>query len=108
MNAWLILGLSIAAELFGTTCLKFASNPNGAWWNLGVLAGYVLAFGGLQEAVKTLPLGVSYAIWAGLGVVGAALIGRVLFGEAITLARFGGLSLVVAGVVVLGLSGHGH
>jgi small multidrug resistance pump len=106
VNAWLILGLSIGAELFGTTCLKLATGS--AWWNLGVAAGYVLAFSGLQEAVKTLPLGLCYAIWAGLGVVGVALIGRALFGEALSPLRCGGLALVTVGVVVLGLSGQGH
>ena len=107
MNAWLVLAFAVVAELIGSTCLKLSGAAT-SWWSLGVLVGYLAAFGGLEHALKTLPLGICYAIWAGLGVVGTALIGRFLFGEPLGLARTGGLSLIVAGVVVLALFGRGH
>lgn len=108
MSAWLILALSVGAELFGATCLKMAGKHSNLWWSLGVLVGYLAAFSGLEHAVKMLPLGVCYAIWAGAGVVGTSLLSRFLFGEALGTMRLGGLALIVAGVVVMGLSGKGH
>ena len=108
MNSWLMLALSISAELFGTVCLKLSATSGNLWWSAGILCGYLLAFWGLENAVKTLPLGLAYAMWAGCGVVGSAILGRLLFAEIISPARLFGLALVVCGVVVLGLTGKGH
>jgi multidrug transporter EmrE-like cation transporter len=66
-----------------------------------VLACYGGAFGLLAVAVKTLPLGFVYAVWAGAGIAGATMVGVTLFGERVGAASLVGAALIVAGIVVL-------
>lgn len=105
MNPWVLLGISIAAELIGTSCLKLSQGFTRLGPSLGVVAGYGIAFYGMSQSIKSLPVGVTYAIWSGVGTAGAALIGWLIWQEALTAGRLLGIGLIVAGVVVLGFSG---
>ncbi|MCC6628181.1 MAG: multidrug efflux SMR transporter [Chloroflexi bacterium] len=107
MSPWLWLAIAIVSELIGTTALKASRGFTRLWPSLLVVAGYGAAFYGLSLAIQVLPLGLSYAIWSGVGVAATAVIGRLLFGERLGLARLGGLALVVGGVVVLQISSGG-
>ncbi len=71
--AWLYLLLAIIFELVGTTALKFSDGFSKLYWTLGMAVSYGLAFYLLAIVVKTIPLGIAYAVWAGLGTLGASL-----------------------------------
>jgi len=104
MIAWVYLTLAVAAEVFGTSMLKIASQELTTRAILGVVAGYATAFGFLMLTLRTLPLGVSYAAWSGLGTALVALVGWVVFGQRLSPTALFGMALIVAGVVVLHLA----
>lgn len=101
MNAWLVLGIAIVAEVVGTSALK-ASEGFTRWLpSLVVVLGYAVAFYCLSLVLKQIPVGVAYAVWSGLGIVLITLVAFVLYGQKIDLAGLIGMGLIVAGVVVL-------
>lgn len=96
-----LLGLAIASEIVATSALKASDGMTRLGPGLLVVAGYALAFYLLALTLRTMPVGFVYAVWAGLGVVGVALVGAVLFGEAINATKIAGIACVVVGVVLL-------
>jgi small multidrug resistance pump len=96
---------AIAAEVIATSLLKSTAGFTRLWPTLICLGGYALAFVALSQAVKQIPVGVAYAMWAGLGTAAVVAIGAVFLGETISLTKVIGLVLVVGGVVVLNLGG---
>jgi quaternary ammonium compound-resistance protein SugE len=101
--AWIWLGIAGLLEIVWAVGLKYAHGFTRLWptvvTTVAMLATYVF----LAQAVKTIPLGTAYAIWTGVGTVGAALLGMVLFGEPARLDRLLCIGLIVAGVVGLRL-----
>jgi small multidrug resistance pump len=102
MTDVLLLLLGIACELAATGLLKASNGLTRFWPSAGVVVGYLAAFALLACVLKRLPVGPVYATWAGLGTVGAALVGWVAFGDRLPAAGWLGVLLVVAGVVLLG------
>lgn len=104
---YLFLALAIAGEVVATTFLKFASGDKPAWWAYPiVIIGYVFAFTMLSQTLaKGVPLGIAYAIWAGVGVVLVAIISWLAFHETLTWQQVAGMALVVGGVVLLEAGG---
>jgi small multidrug resistance pump len=96
---------AITAEVIATSLLKSTAGFTRLWPTLICLGGYALAFVALSQAVKQIPVGVAYAMWAGLGTAAVVAIGAVFLGETISLTKVIGLVLVVGGVVVLNLGG---
>ena len=103
MNAFVLLLLAIASEVVGTTALKVSDGMTRVVPTIVVFVGYGAAFWLLSLVLKTMSVGASYAIWAGLGTAGVAAIGVLWFGEEMGLARISGILLIIAGVVVLNL-----
>ncbi len=104
---YLFLAGAILAEVVATSALKFTTGtgPKVLPYIL-VGVGYVAAFVLLQQSLtKGVPLGIAYAIWAGVGVVLVAVISWLLFKEPLTLLQIGGMVLVIAGVGLLELGG---
>lgn len=99
----LALAVAILCEVIATTALKSSEGFTRLWPSLLVVAGYALAFYALSLALRTIPVGVAYAIWSGVGVVGIALIGRVVFGQTLDAPALIGIGLILAGVLVLNL-----
>ncbi len=100
---WLLLVLAIVAEVVGTTALK-ASEGFTKIGPIGiVVVAYGLAFFLLAKVFLVLPLGVTYAIWSGLGVAAVTVIGWVVYGQRLDGAAILGIGLIVAGVMVLNL-----
>lgn len=95
------LVLAIVAEVIATSALKASMGFTRPLPSLVVVVGYGLAFYLLSLVLRTLPVGVAYAIWAGLGIVLVTLVGIVVFGEKPDLPAVVGISLIVAGVVML-------
>jgi small multidrug resistance pump len=101
--AWVLLLLAIAAEVVGTLSLKASEGFSKLWPSIGVVAGYAVAFTLLAFALKTLNVGPAYAIWAGLGTMGAAIGGWLIFQERLSVLTVSGIAIVVVGVVAITL-----
>ncbi|KAB2923444.1 MAG: multidrug efflux SMR transporter [Dechloromonas sp.] len=101
MQHWLYLGVAIVSEVVATSALKAAEGFTRPLPSLVVVIGYGIAFYCLSVVLRTLPVGITYAIWSGVGVALVALAGWLLYGQALDLAAVLGLTLIVAGVVVL-------
>lgn len=101
MNAWMILGLAIVAEVIGTTALKASENFTRLVPSLIVVVGYGVAFYCLSLVLKSVPVGIAYAVWSGLGIVLITAVAWLLYGQRIDLAGLVGMGLIIAGVVVL-------
>ncbi|MDQ0683016.1 small multidrug resistance pump [Streptomyces sp. B4I13] len=102
---YLTLAGAIAAEVAATTAMKYSEGFSKLWPALLTAVGYVLSFLLLAQTLKTVGIGTAYAIWAGAGTAAIALIGLVLFGEALTPVKIAGVLLIVGGVVLLNLGG---
>ncbi|GAB2462395.1 small multidrug resistance pump [Conyzicola lurida] len=104
---YLFLALAIVGEVIATTFLKLTSGERAVWWAYPIVAvGYVFAFTMLAQTLsKGVPLGIAYAIWAGVGVVLVAAISWLVFHETLTWTQIAGMVLVVAGVTLLELGG---
>jgi small multidrug resistance pump len=107
---YVYLALAIASEVVATSFLKYASGPKNVWWAYIIVAvGYVLSFVLLSVTLRAdVPLGIAYAIWAGVGVVLVAIISWVVFHEALTWQQIAGMVLVIGGVGLLELGAAKH
>jgi len=109
LNAWLLLAIAIVAEVVGTSALKSSEGFTRLWPSAVVVLGYGVAFYCLSLVLKSIPVGITYAVWSGLGIVLITLSAWWLYGQTIDTAGFIGMGLIVAGVVVLNLfSGSGN
>ncbi|MCV6597315.1 MAG: multidrug efflux SMR transporter [Mangrovicoccus sp.] len=98
---WLLLIIAILAEIMGTLLLK-ASDGFSQWLFGGAaLLFYGVAFFLLAIVLQTIPVGIAYAIWSGVGVAAVTLISWVLFDQKLDLAAVLGIAMIVGGVVVL-------
>jgi small multidrug resistance pump len=102
---YLLLAGAIAAEVAATTAMKYSEGFSRLWPSLITALGYLLSFALLAQTLKTVAIGTAYAIWAGVGTATIAVIGLMLFGEGLNLAKVAGIVLIIGGVVVLNLGG---
>jgi multidrug resistance protein EbrA len=105
MNAYLLLAISIVSEVFGSSMLKTTNGFKKIFPSLGVIFGYGIAFYALSLSLKTLSLGVAYAIWAGVGTALTALVGITIYKEKFNGKKFFGLVLIIGGVILLNIGG---
>jgi small multidrug resistance pump len=103
MQQWIFLSVAIVSEVIATSALKASDGFSRPWPSLVVVTGYAIAFYFLSLTLKTVPVGVAYAIWSGAGVALIALIGWAFFGQALDMPAIIGMLLIVAGVIVLNL-----
>lgn len=103
MKSWLFLGIAIVAEVIATSSLKGSEGFSRLMPSVIVVAGYTVAFYFLALSLKTIPVGVAYAVWAGLGIVLIALAGWLFLGQKLDAAALIGMVLIVAGVLVINL-----
>ncbi len=104
MQAWVLLGLAGVAEIGWVIGLKYSEGFSKPWWTGFTVISLVISMVLLGWAVKTLPIGTAYAVWTGIGAVGAAIAGLYLFGESANAMRLACIALIVAGVVGLKLA----
>ncbi|APX01037.1 MULTISPECIES: DMT family transporter [Arthrobacter] len=102
---YVYLALAIAVEVLGTSLLKSTEGFTRLWPSVLCLGSYGVAFVLLSQVVKSVPVGVAYALWSGLGTVAIVAIGAMFLGEELNLTKILGIGLVVAGVVVLNVGG---
>ena len=102
---YIFLALAIVGEVIATTFLKFTSGERQFWWAYPIVGvGYVFSFVMLSLTLsRGVPLGIAYALWAGIGVVLVAGISWLVFHETLTWTQLVGMGLVVAGVILLEL-----
>ncbi|CUH30851.1 Methyl viologen resistance protein C [Jannaschia seosinensis] len=100
---WLWLVLAIAFETVGTTALKASAGFTRLWPSVLTLACFAVALFLLSLVLRTIPVGVAYAIWSGLGIVLIATIGWVAFGQRLDAAAIVGMILIVGGIVIMQL-----
>lgn len=99
----LALAVAIVCEVIATAALKSSDGFTRLWPSLLVVAGYAVAFYALSIALRAIPVGVAYAIWSGVGIVGIALIGWGVFRQTLDAPALIGIGLILAGVLVLNL-----
>ncbi|GAB3541650.1 SMR family transporter [Noviherbaspirillum agri] len=100
---WFYLTVAILSEVIATSALKAAEGFTNPLPTTLVIVGYALAFYFLSLALRAIPLGVAYAIWSGVGVALISVVGWFLYRQALDLGAIIGITLIVAGVLVLNL-----
>jgi len=100
---WLYLSAAILFETVGTTALHASQQFSRFWPSVLVVAAYGVSFYLLAMVLRYIPVGVAYAIWSGLGICLIALIGYIVFGQRLDLPAVIGLTLIIAGIVVIQL-----
>ncbi|MEQ1709154.1 MAG: quaternary ammonium compound efflux SMR transporter SugE [Terricaulis sp.] len=104
MHPWFILFLAGLAEIGWVIGLKYSEGFTRPWPSAVTFVMIAVSMWLLGEAARTLPIGTAYAVWTGIGALGAAIAGLLLFGESATATRLLCIALIVAGVVGLKLS----
>ena len=101
MNPWFLLALAILLELSGTICLKLSHGFSRLVPSIGVVCFYLGSFTLMSFSLKTLEVGIVYAIWSGVGTALIAMVGILAFGESITVLKILGLLMIVGGTFLL-------
>jgi len=104
--AWIVLVVAGLFEVGWAVGLKYTEGFSRLWPSVGTVASMIVSLGLLGLALRTLPLGTAYAIWTGVGTVGTALLGIMLFHEAADPIRLVCIGLILAGIVGLKLVTH--
>jgi quaternary ammonium compound-resistance protein SugE len=102
--AWAILVVAGLFEVCWAIGLKYTEGFTRVWPTVGTVIAMIISLGLLGIAMKSLPVGTSYAVWVGVGAVGTAILGIVLLGESANAGRLLSLALIVAGIVGLKLA----
>lgn len=102
--AWIVLFFAGLLEIGWAVGLKYTEGFTRLWPTVATAAALIASMGLLGVALRTLPLGTAYAVWTGIGTVGTAVLGIVLFREPATAMRLLCIALIVAGIVGLKLA----
>ncbi len=102
--AWVYLFIAGVFEVVWVIAMKYTQGFTKLLPSAAMIGAMLVSFGALTLAVKTLPLGTSYAVWTGIGAVGAMIAGILLFGESASLPRIASAALILAGIAGLKLS----
>ena len=106
MFGWVWMLLAIAAEIVATSSLKASDGFSKIVPSVVVIVGYFTSFWLFSLALKAgVPIGLSYAVWSGVGTIGILLVGRVVYGEVHTALQYAGAAVVLGGVAMMVLGG---
>ncbi|AUZ56012.1 quaternary ammonium compound efflux SMR transporter SugE [Stenotrophomonas acidaminiphila] len=103
--AWIYLLVAGLFEVVWAIGLKYTEGWTRLWPSVGTLAAMGVSFWCLSQSLKSIPIGTGYAIWTGIGAVGAAALGIVLFGDSASWPRLLCIGLIVSGVIGLKVVG---
>ena len=103
LMAYILLALAIVSEVTGSTFLVKSEGFTQLVPSILVVVFYVISFYLLSQVIKTIPLGVAYAIWGGVGIVLTALIGFLIFRQSLDSAALIGIALIIGGVIVMNI-----
>ena len=101
---WFILNIAGLFEIAWAIGLNYTEGFTRLWPTVGTVLAMGISVGLLGIAMKSLPVGTAYAVWVGVGAVGTAILGIVLFGESANAGRLVSLALILAGIVGLKLA----
>ena len=101
MQAWIILAIAGIFEVVWATAMKYSEGFTKLYPSVLTAVAMLISVALLSWAMKTLPLGTAYAVWTGVGAVGAAIVGVVAFNEPASALRIGCIALIVAGIIGL-------
>ena len=99
--AWALLIIAGLFEIVWAIALKYANGFTNLWPSVVAVVGMILSVILLEWALHDLPVGTAYAVWTGIGTVGAAILGMILFQEPATAVRIGCIGLIVCGIAGL-------
>lgn len=102
-KAYLILLIAVLFEGLGSSSLQASQQFTRFWPSVGVVVGFGCAFYCMMIVLQYLPLGITYAIWSGLGICLTAFLGWLLFKQAVDLPAILGMALIIAGIAVINL-----
>lgn len=102
--SWVILFVASLFEIAWAIGLKYTEGFTRLWPSVGTVSAMIISMGLLGIAMKSLPVGTSYAVWVGIGTVGTAILGIVLFSESANFLRLASLLLIILGIIGLKLS----
>jgi small multidrug resistance pump len=105
MLAWVLLAVAIATEVVGTLALRASDGMSHLVPAIIVIVGYVASFALLAVVLKTMPVGIVYAIWSAVGVALVAVLGKLIFDDPVPPLAMIGIVLIIGGVVMVSLSG---
>lgn len=109
MNPWFVLAAAIAVEVFATLGMRASDGFRRKAWIAPVVIAYLTSFYLLWLVLKLgMPIGIAYGVWTACGVALVAVIARYVFGDPLTPKMMAGLGFIVAGVMVIELSGAVH
>lgn len=98
MRDWLFLAIAIIGEVVATSALKASEGFSKLLPSLVVVGGYAIAFYFLSLALKSIPIGVAYAVWAGVGVVLVAIVAWIVYDQKLDLASIIGMGVIILNV----------
>jgi small multidrug resistance pump len=98
---YVYLFAAIMSEVVATSALKAAEGFSRFWPSVIVIVGYGLAFYCLSLTVRTVPIGIAYAIWSGVGIVLISLVGLLLYRQSLDLPAVIGMALILVGVLII-------
>jgi len=102
--SWFILVLAGLFEVVWAVGLKYTHGFTRLWPSIGTLTAMLVSFALLSHAMKSLPMGTAYAVWVGIGAVGAGIVGILALGEPANAGRIISLALIIVGVIGLKLA----
>jgi small multidrug resistance pump len=108
MTAWLVLALCIGMEVLATSLLKASEGFSKPLFGWASLACYSVCFWALSFVLAKIPVGVAYAIWSGLGIVGITVVGWLVFKQSLGWQQLAFIGLIVVGAVGLNLTSRVH
>ena len=103
MKNWIFLCVAIIAEVIATSALKISEGFSKPIASVIVVLGFIIAFYCLSLTLKTIPVGIAYAIWSGVGIVLVTTIAWIVFGQKLDVWGIIGIALIMSGVLVLNL-----
>lgn len=106
MKSYLFLFLAILFETVATSFMKQSEQFTKLVPSVVTIVGYIGAFYCLSLVLKTIPVGIAYAIWSGVGIILITLIGLVVFKQHLDLVAFIGLGFIIAGVIIINVFSH--
>ena len=104
-SPWILLLLAIAAEVLGTSCLKLSDGFSRPIPTLVVLSAYAVSMTLMSRVVQVIPMGLTYALWSGIGILAIVIVGVLAYRQVPTPGQLVGMALITAGVITVNLNG---
>ena len=105
-SPWILLLLAIAAEVLGTSCLKLSDGFRRPIPTLVVLSAYAVSMTLMSRVVQVIPMGLTYALWSGIGILAIVTVGVLAYRQVPTPGQLVGMALITAGVITVNLNVH--